>query len=396
MRRVLAASILLYAAGAAAVTAQAGSLDDFRPSSRTGQFDVRKTGDTLEITLRVRFAFLEGDGEVAPGYADSEYRWTQAETDAFREAFRRRVEQTWSGRWAFLGAGGERLAVAVRVEEVARLEDAHWQLRVRHYPPDAPDLPASVCGPGESHFAGGCESNDASLPWGTAELASTHLAPDHLMELEIAPVELWYASDDDAIPMDLLKRPPVWLVTRSGWSARLSGYASLDEIAAGAVPGSVRPSLELARRRTAKVRQALVEEACSPVYGPVAPDCEQQVAARVRVHNLGAYGEAPYDDRRLVVMEVFADAPMDTLAHEAGHMLGLGDEASDDYWPAGSALASPDYAALVVWYRDTLVLRHDDDGIMSRGSVVRKRHYVPFLEALEELTGTPDWRIVEP
>ena len=63
---------------------------------------------------------------------------------------------------------------------------------------------------------------------------------------------------------------------------------------------------------------------------------------------------------------------------------------------AGRSLASPDYAALVFWYRNELVLRHDDDGIMSRGTVVRPWHYVTFLEALESLTGTPDWSIVEP
>jgi len=63
-------------------------------------------------------------------------------------------------------------------------------------------------------------------------------------------------------------------------------------------------------------------------------------------------------------------------------MFGLGDEASDEVWPEGSELASVDYAALILWYFYEVILRHDDDGIMSRGPVVEPYHYVTFLEAL--------------
>lgn len=398
MRPLIAVGILLAACCAAAAAAPPATLESFRPSSRMGQFDASKTADRLEITLRVHYDFLDGDPSAVPGYADDEYRWRAEERATFKDEFRRRVEEGWSGRWALQRSdGSEKLAVDVRVREVDRLEDAQWLLRVRHYPPDAPDLPASVCGPGESHFAANCESNDPSLTWGTAEMASPHLLLDHLQDLEIAPLDLWYSSNDDTPPEELLERPPAWLVTRSGWSARLTGYASLDEVTGGGAPGKVRPTIALARRRTARLRSALVEYACRAEEGRTVPaDCVEETEKRIRVQNLGAYGEAPYDDRRLVRIEIYSGAPMDTLTHEAGHMLGLGDEATDDYWPAGSTLESPDYAALVAWYRNKIVLRHDDDGIMSRGTVVQKRHYVTFLEALEVLSGSPDWAIVEP
>lgn len=374
------------------------AVDSFVPSSRQGHFDARKIGDRLEITLRVHFSFLEGDPNLVPGYAEAEYSWSDVERQSFKDEFQRRVESAWSGRHAFEATdGSETVAVEVRVREVAGVDDAHWLITVSHYPEDAPDTEASVCGPAENHFAGSCESNQESLTWGTVRLASTHLFLEHVSDLEIAPLDLWYSSDDHTPPADLLDRPPAWLVTDWGWSAHLTGYAAVDEVSVGATPGEVRPSIELARRRTRRVRRALIEQACREARGAAAKtECQQKTRQRIRVVNQGAYGEAPYDDRRLVQMEVFEPIPIDTLTHEAGHMLGLGDEASDEIGEPGTTLASPDYAALVRWYNNETVLRHDDDGIMSRGTVVRPRHYVTFLEALETLTGSAEWSIVEP
>lgn len=398
MTRALAIA-LLTSLGCANLTAgQAPSPDRFRPSGDEGQFQARKIGELLEITLRVKFEFLDGDANLVPGFADAEYSWSEAETVYFKQKFQRRVEDTWSGRYAFQStARTEKVGVAVKVREVQNLEEADWLIKVRHYPEDSPEVEASTCSPGESHLAGGCEANAETLEWGTAELASMHLIPSYVRDLEIAPVDLWFNPDDAEPSADLLGRPPVWLVTDEGWSARLTGFAGFNEVTTGATPGRRRPTIELAHERAENVRKALVAHACRTTGGrTVDADCEARTTDRIRVISQGAYGDAPQEDRRFVRMEIYSEAPIDTLTHEAGHMLGLGDEASNETGWVGSPVESPDYAALVRWYLDETLLRRDDESIMSRGTVVLRRHYVTFLEALELLSGSPEWSIVDP
>jgi len=389
--------LLAHALGAHAPPAAAQRLENFRPSSRQGLFDAELVGGVLTITLRVAYAFESCDPDLAPGYADSEYQWTPAEEEAFKQAFQERVERAWSGQYVFRSTkGGDDVSVRVVVREVAQREDAHWVVRVGHYPPDAPDTDASACNPGESHYDTSCESNEASLTWGTAVLASTHLQEDFIDYPELAPLEVWYAAGDDTPPDDLLERPALWALSDPQWFVLLTGYAGLDEVTSGARPGEVRPTIELARRRTARLRQELVDFICREAEGRSAEaGCRAEATQRIRVVNPGTYGDSPYAGSSLATIELLRGAKMDTLAHEAGHMLGLGDEASDDAWPEGSELLSVDYAGLILWYFGEVILRHDDDGIMSRGPVVEPYHYVTFLEALEELTGTAEWRVVE-
>ncbi len=279
-------------------------------------------------------------------------------------------------------------------------DDAQWVLRVAHYPEDAPDLEASVCGPGESHYDLDCETNAESLPWGTARMASTHLQEDFLGYAELAPLEVWYSPGDDTPPDDLLGRPALWSLSDPTWSILLTGFASLEEVA-GARPGEARPTIELARRRTARLRQTLIDFICTDAPGgakrakPAKATCRAEASQRIRVVNEGAYGDSPYAGSGVATIELVRGPKMDTLAHEAGHMLGLGDENTDDDWPDGSELASVDYAGLILWYFGEVILRHDDDGIMSRGSVVEPYHYVTFLEALEELSGSAEWAVGE-
>jgi hypothetical protein len=388
---------LLLASHALAVPARAAErLDDFQPSTRQGLFDAELAGGILKITLRVAFSFENGDPALAPGYADAEYAWTDAERTAFRQAFRQRVESAWSDRYVFRSTQKpDEVHVQLEVREVPERDDAQWVLRVAHYPDDAADLEASVCGPGESHYDTDCETNAEDLPWGTALMASTHLQEDYLGYAELAPLEVWYASGDDTPPDDLLSRPVLWSLKDPTWSVLMSGFAGHDEVASGARPGEVRPTVELARRRTARLRDTLIDFICSDTPRPAGRACRAEAEERLRVVNEGAYGSSAYAGSGVATLELVRGAKMDTLAHEAGHMLGLGDENTDDDWPEGSELASVDYAGLVLWYFGEVILRHDDDGIMSRGSVVEPYHYVTFLEALEELSGTAEWEVGE-
>ena len=387
------ALLLALACSGPTIAQGPAELRDFRPSSGEGLFDARLDADELVVTLRLSYRFVDGDPELAPGYADAEYKWTPDEQTRFRAEVRRRIEAAWGDRYAFASPGGKRrLAVRLRVVETAP-EEAQWRLIVARYPDDAPDTGASACGPGASHYAASCETHREGLAWGTVELGSQHLLADPVLDLELPVVDVWFEPGSDALPDGFLARPAVWLAADSEWTVRLAGYASFDEVAAGATPGETRPTVALARKRTRRVRDALVAQICSPEDGqPADPDCQEQAEARIRIVDQGAYGDSPYP---LVQMELHRRPSLDTVTHEAGHMLGLGDEASDDENGAGSPLASADYAALVFWYTGEIVTRHDDEGIMSRGNEVRWWHYVTLLEALEELTGSAEWEIVD-
>jgi hypothetical protein len=120
------------------------------------------------------------------------------------------------------------------------------------------------------------------------------------------------------------------------------------------------------------------------------------VGERLHVRNLGSYGDSPHARRNFVRLELFKTPPIDTLTHEAGHMFGLGDEASGEGGAVGEPLFNAHYTALVHWYTGYVLTRVDDNGIMSRGNVVRPWHYVPFLEAVTVLTCSQQWQIVEP
>jgi len=377
---------------------------DVEPGSGLGWFQARLDGDTLSVTLPLYYDFVDGDERLAPGFAPEEYRWTAAERTRFEAEFGRHVATVWSRRYALESTGGaRRVAVDVAVTPVARRDDAHWVVFARHYPDDALDTVASVCDPGWSHFAGDCEYSGER--WGTVEVASTHLHDEYLLPWEVSPTDLWFERGSTTPEASFADDPAVRLFTDAGWNAELIGFADRLEVDPP-VPGAARPTIALARRRTQYVRDTLIAEACRPGRGrDVPPDCETQAGARIRVVNQGAYGDAPYEDRALVELDVFRTGNLiDTPAHEAGHMLGLEDEASLD--ELGDPVALPaEYqdwvfdhaAALGAWTEvaDTWP-EPDDEGIMGLGRVVRPRHYLVFVDAMEALTGSPGWRIVAP
>jgi hypothetical protein len=368
----------------------------FRPSSRTGQFDARLDGDTLRIELKVAFDWLDGDPDRIPGYEAAAFTWTEDEKAVFQQELARRVAETWSGAYPIESTDGtRRLRVQVAVKP-APLEQAHWLIEVFHYPSDGPDTPASVCDPAHFHLAAGCEPNAEGRTWGTVRLTNTHLRGEHVRDLEIPPFDVWFEHGGAEAP-DLNGDPPAWLASIPAWQFRITGFADGFEVDTRGDRDAARPTVELARRRTQKVREALLDLACPTRAGaPADPKCRTEAGKRLHVRNLGAYGESPHARRNFVRLDLFRTPPIDTLTHEAGHMLGLGDEASGVGGRVGEPVLSAEYAALVLWYTGYVLTRVDDEGIMSRGNVVRPWHYAPFLEALEVLTCSAEWRIVEP
>ena len=82
-----------------------------------------------------------------------------------------------------------------------------------------------------------------------------------------------------------------------------------------------------------------------------------------------------------------------TVKHEFGHILGLGDEyPTKDAVPAtsrpvGTPVAHSALAQNLIPGQQP-ILAHHDESIMSNGEQVRPYHYVTFLEALGNMTGT--------
>jgi hypothetical protein len=92
-------------------------------------------------------------------------------------------------------------------------------------------------------------------------------------------------------------------------------------------------------------------------------------------------------------------APQTVVAHESGHMFGLDDEytGSGAYAPGRKT----EHTALAAKYGEKGVMHAKSDSIMSEGSVVRRQHYVTFLDALKVVSGIEEWdfgkaRKVEP
>jgi len=69
--------------------------------------------------------------------------------------------------------------------------------------------------------------------------------------------------------------------------------------------------------------------------------------------------------------------------HEAGHMLGLGDEYNKDVEPAHEKLVRAEFGHGVP--------RHRDGRLMSQGDLIGPEYGVTFLEALRMITGVPEW-----
>jgi hypothetical protein len=92
-------------------------------------------------------------------------------------------------------------------------------------------------------------------------------------------------------------------------------------------------------------------------------------------------------------------AAQTVVAHESGHMFGLDDEytGSGAYAPGRKT----EHTALAAKYGEKGVMHAKSDSIMSEGTVVRRQHYVTFLDALKVVSGIEEWdfgtaRKVEP
>jgi len=211
-------------------------------------------------------------------------------------------------------------------------------------------------------------------------LASTHVVPEYVKDKEFAEVKI---SFDEGLDVrkpfigdgHLIGLPLVTLLQDPGWGVRVTGFATADEVLAG-FPGERHPGILLARKRTDFVLGEIDDRVCGSN-----PGCLSSRLRQVSLHEV----DPPFSG---VWLDIYRD-PLDTLVHEAGHMLGLDDEDA-----AAGPFDYPNYTALIHRLFDGLTcVQGDADSVMGRGSTVRPHHYVTFLEALQILTCDDDWEV---
>lgn len=365
---------------------------DFKPSSGRGQFDAcfdARTG-ALTITLKVGFEFDSGDpSRVAPGFRPEEFDWTPEEQAAWKTKYLADVSAAWSGAHAFHSTRPHwsAMTVATTVEVVENAANPHFVATIGKYPPDAIMVTSSVCPPGTHHGSGNtCPAHtpaaDGTTPGhGTGEFDSNDLrreaklggGPNTSIPFSVGGTTLTAAGIAALAPLvSQMQAAPDSTITLVGRAS--STHPSGMDAADGAIH-----NMDLARQRTGAVQAHLIAAGIG--------------SDRILVRNLGETDAAADRSWCRVDASVSTRQTQVAAAHEAGHMLGMGDE----YPTASNAAGTPveaRYATMIKDQTNTVLTRQRNDSLMSSGSTVEPWHYSSFLEALKSITAPIDeWSV---
>ncbi|MGH4001326.1 MAG: OmpA family protein, partial [Pseudonocardiaceae bacterium] len=167
--------------------------------------------------------------------------------------------------------------------------------------------------------------------------------------------------------------------------ATKDGGAPITVTGHASTAGASEDNLELSRRRAEAVRDYL--------RMPLAPGAKGIEDNRIKVVAEGELNATLAAEWQRVDIQVGGGHSQIVMAHETGHMFGLGDEYVDT--PGGLPTSGtggqiggvPSHGLPPVAGGGIAPARvEDNDGVMSLGNVVRAQHYATFLEALNEVT----------
>ena len=170
----------------------------------------------------------------------------------------------------------------------------------------------------------------------------------------------------DKIIVDFQRGTPT-----GGAQITITGHASMT--------GDHEENMRLSRRRAEAVAAYLRSHG------------QQIASSRITVEAVGDEGAAEDETWQRVDIRIGSGDPQVTMAHETGHMFGLGDEYAS---PAGGiapgagtpgAIGTPvAHGALSAAMGGGVqgAVFENNDNIMSVGNVVRPQHYATFLEGL--------------
>lgn len=372
--------------------------EDFHPSTGRGLFDaIYAPGDgLLTITVGITFNFVNGNPSdptwvasvggpaAAATYTPAQFNWTTAEQDAWKANAISQITATWGHRYTFFtqkACWADQLPpVNVAIEIVERPATgegkSHFVTTVNKWPTE-PGLEESVTPPGtadqstarfQESGADGIENPDSShFVRSTATRARYGQVDTDNPGTISFPQN---SSDPSAADKTALRTFGATLGAPDmpPFPVTLTGHSSSEG----------RPELN----------QTLSEDRARNVSNEIVAGGAQRQPQLVGV---GATGAAPTPEWRRVDITVGKfEADQTTVAHEFGHMFGLGDEyptpdgGSRD---VGTPVAHSALAQRLIPGQQP-ILAHHSDNIMSNGEAVRPHHYVTFLEVLGTMTGT--------
>jgi outer membrane protein OmpA-like peptidoglycan-associated protein len=120
---------------------------------------------------------------------------------------------------------------------------------------------------------------------------------------------------------------------------------------------------------------------------------------RVESQNKGEEGATEDASWRRVDLIVGDGKAQNVVAHELGHVFGLDDEYATQSGSLISGTGNPtgtqvSHDGLSGGIGAPNATAENNDGIMSLGNNVRAQHYSTFGAALQQITSTPEWRII--
>ena len=372
--------------------------EDFHPSTGRGLFDaIYAPGDgLLTVTVGITFNFVNGNPSdptwvasvggpaAAARYRPDQFNWTTDEQDAWKANAISQVTALWARRYTFFtqkACWADSLPpVNVAIEIVERpatgVGKSHFVTTVNKWPTE-PGLEESVTPPGtadqstarfQESGADGIENPDSTHFVRTTGTRARYgqVDRDNPGTIKFAQGKAEpSAADKTALrtfgaTLGATDMPP--------FPVTLTGHSSSE--------GSPERNQTLSEERSRNVSNEIV-----------AAGAQRQP----QVDAVGATGAAPTPEWRRVDVTVGSfEADQTTVAHEFGHMLGLGDEyptpdgGSRD---VGTPVAHSALAQSLIPGQQP-ILAHHSDNIMSNGEAVQPYHYVTFLEVLGTMTAT--------
>jgi outer membrane protein OmpA-like peptidoglycan-associated protein len=373
--------------------------EDFHPSTGRGLFDaIYAPGDgLLTITLGISFSFLNGNPAdptwvasvggpaKAATYKAEQFNWTTEESDAWKANAVSTIQGIWGNQYTFFtqkACWADQLPpVNVQIEVVDRPATgegkAHFVTSITKWPTE-PGLEESVTPPratadqSTARFHEGAE-NGITTPDVDNYSTSTG-SRGRYGQVDIDnPGTITFpqgSADPSAADKTALQNfgKTLGAPDMPPFPVTVTGHSSSEG----------RPERN----------QTLSEDRARNVSNEIVTGGTQRQPASVGV---GATGAGPTPEWRRVDITVGAfNSSQTTIAHEAGHMLGLGDEyASADAGsrPVGTPVAHSALAERLIPGQQPILAKHSEN-IMSTGTDVKPHHYVTFLEVLGVMTGT--------
>jgi outer membrane protein OmpA-like peptidoglycan-associated protein len=372
--------------------------EDFHPSTGRGLFDaIYAPGDgNLTITVGITFKFVNGNPAdptwvasvggpaVAATYKPEQFAWTAEEQDNWKSNAIAKITATWGHRYVFFTQKacwtGKLPPVNVAIEIVERPESgegkSHFVTTVNKWPTE-PGLEESVTPPGTS------DQSTARFQESAAE-GIDNPDTDHFVRDTSTRARYGQVDTDNpgtiTFPQNV-REPSATDKTKLRTFGATLGAPDMP-------PFPITVTGRSSSEGKPEYNQTLSADRARNVSNEIVAGGAQKQPELVAVGATGA-GATP-EWRRVDITVGKFEADQTTIAHEFGHMFGLGDEyptpdgGSRD---VGTRVAHSALAERLIPGQQPILAHHSDD-IMSNGEAVRPHHYVTFLEVLGTMTGT--------